>query len=508
MTSTSLPKPATSAPPPARGEAASPVPARIALVALAALAAFGCRFEPDTPELRHGLNANILESPDPAFELYADSRVAQAQLRGLLEMLVGTPSAPGFFRTEGMIDAEFDPNWQGGDLEEAQWEAIVADNTERFADELAAIEAGDFDAVRLPREALDLRRWWAADSGVLADLEADLAAARSGATDEDGEPLDAAAIQAELDEHVGFLQEQWPVYLTEYYPTLRESAEMYRTQCMHCHGVSGGGDGTTAPYLNPRPRDYRKGIFKFTSVADKAKPTRADVFRILGEGIYTTAMPSFRRFSDAQLHGLVDYVRLLAIRGRVEELVALDYDPDEGGIQQESVFAAYDDEWAAWLEAPEHLIVYAGDVPEPTPELIAHGKDLFFQAESANCASCHGNDARGNGPSAKQEIDGETVPITDDWGNDIVPRDLTRGVYRFGRRPIDLFRRMHAGINGTPMPAQTTLLKPDGSRILTDEDLWAIVHYVRSLATHVPRGDDPERAAVPGVERANEGGGH
>jgi mono/diheme cytochrome c family protein len=38
---------------------------------------------------------------------------------------------------------------------------------------------------------------------------------------------------------------------------------LYRQHCAHCHGVSGDGLGPTAAFLNPFPRDYRKGIFKF-----------------------------------------------------------------------------------------------------------------------------------------------------------------------------------------------------------------------------------------------------
>ena len=85
---------------------------------------------------------------------------------------------------------------------------------------------------------------------------------------------------------------------------LRDSAELYRQQCLHCHGVEGGGDGPTAdrgaPFLDPRPRDYRKGIFKFTAVKDKARPRREDLYRVLDQGVYGTAMPSFRRFSMAE----------------------------------------------------------------------------------------------------------------------------------------------------------------------------------------------------------------
>ena len=48
---------------------------------------------------------------------------------------------------------------------------------------------------------------------------------------------------------------------------------IYRKNCLHCHGVSGAGDGPTAPFLYPIPRDYRKGIFKFTSTISGANRT-------------------------------------------------------------------------------------------------------------------------------------------------------------------------------------------------------------------------------------------
>lgn len=49
---------------------------------------------------------------------------------------------------------------------------------------------------------------------------------------------------------------------------------LYRKHCLHCHGVSGAGDGPTSTFLFPRPRDYRPGKFKFTSTPNGSKPTR------------------------------------------------------------------------------------------------------------------------------------------------------------------------------------------------------------------------------------------
>ena len=52
------------------------------------------------------------------------------------------------------------------------------------------------------------------------------------------------------------------------------------------------------------------------------------------------------------------------------------------------------------------------------------------------------------------------------------PRNLRLGIYRGGRRPVDLYWRIRNGIDGTPMPA---------GQKLTDEQVWSLVDYVRNL---------------------------
>jgi hypothetical protein len=94
----------------------------------------------------------------------------------------------------------------------------------------------------------------------------------------------------------------------------------------------------------------------------------------------------------------------------------------------------------------------------------------------------------------------EKPAYKDDWGNDILPRNITQGIFRGGRRPIDIYRRIYSGINGTPMPAIGESKKPDGSPLLSQDDLWAIVHYVGSISQapvhnheHAP---EPEHGAA------------
>ncbi|MEY4179890.1 MAG: hypothetical protein RLY70_3464, partial [Planctomycetota bacterium] len=62
----------------------------------------------------------------------------------------------------------------------------------------------------------------------------------------------------------------------------------------------------------------------------------------------------------------------------------------------------------------------------------------------------------------------------------IRPRNLRLGIYRGGRRPIDLYWRIANGIDGTPMPA-VPMKTPDNEKGLTPDDIWSIVDYVRSL---------------------------
>lgn len=435
--------------------------ALLAVVALSASVA--CKLEPKTPELRYSLNHTEIEKNSDL----ASDPAAQVKLAGALEFLFGTPQQPRYLARAEWLDDEFYPNSWGYDHvqgDEETWGRLVESNRHAYRTQIAAIEAGDYDAVRRPRNAGDLWQDWLALRERL----------------ESGDAQPAEGVQL----------------FEEYYPRLWASAEMYRVQCYHCHGASGGGDGSTAPYLKPAPRDYRPGKFKFTALKEKARPRQEDLFRILAEGVYTTAMPSFRRFTDAQLYGLADYVRLLAIRGETEILLAADYNWDDG-LNFENVQETYDLVVERWREAPEKVIEVE-EVPESTPQRILHGQQLFLSEQGANCIKCHGALGRGDGVSAWEPGKEGVEYAKDEWGNEIAPRNLTLGIFRFGRRPIDLYRRIYAGINGTPMPEHFGMTITEGGeqRTLTEEDVWDLVFFVRSLSVKEP------------AESASEEGGH
>ncbi|MEM6330651.1 MAG: cytochrome c, partial [Planctomycetota bacterium] len=115
-----------------------------------------------------------------------------------------------------------------------------------------------------------------------------------------------------------------------------ETIGLYRRHCARCHGLTGDGQGPTALYQSPYPRDFRAGVFKWKSTTRGAAPLDEDLHATLERGIPGTAMPSFRLLKQEERDALVEYVKYLAIRGQTErrliEHVAeeLDYDPDAG----------------------------------------------------------------------------------------------------------------------------------------------------------------------------------
>lgn len=78
-----------------------------------------------------------------------------------------------------------------------------------------------------------------------------------------------------------------------------------------------------------------------------------------------------------------------------------------------------------------------------------------------NCAFCHGLGARGGGRGP----------------------DLTRAHKHHGDSDADMFQNISQGIPGTVMPASGTNGQGVG---MTDEEIWQIIAYLRSVQVHAP----------------------
>jgi len=252
--------------------------------------------------------------------------------------------------------------------------------------------------------------------------------------------------------------------------TLSQGSIAYRHHCLHCHGLPGDGRGPTSPWVNPHPRDFRLGIFKFTSTkgGNDRKPRREDLLRTLKEGIESTAMPSFALLPENDLQAIISYVIHLSMRGDLEtnliQRLLMESDYSLKDAVEENIGAIV----ASWINAanPQSLIV-----PEATNAVfppgreqrqsVKNGFDLFRSTKDAGCIGCHKDYGR------------QSDFFFDAWGTIGRAADLTTGVYRGGRRPIDFYWRIHQGVNGSNMPSFGNLLK--------SEEIWDLVSFLQVL---------------------------
>lgn len=191
---------------------------------------------------------------------------------------------------------------------------------------------------------------------------------------------------------------------------------LYRRHCAHCHGISGDGRGPTAAILNPYPRDYRTGVFKFKSTFTAAQPTDADLRKTIQDGIPGTAMPAFALLPPDEIDALVEYVKYLTIRGQVESALA-NYIFDEGVAPEDPLDVSTNPELkellvnefltnalSGWQDANNQVIVPEESAIPPddrtaqqVAESAAKGRELFYSATKGNCMQCHGPTGLGDG---------------------------------------------------------------------------------------------------------------
>jgi len=100
--------------------------------------------------------------------------------------------------------------------------------------------------------------------------------------------------------------------------SLEHRRGLYRQHCAICHGIGGQGDGPAASVLSTEPRNFALGAFKYRSIEGEGLPTRADLRKVVEQGVPGTAMPSFALVPAAEREALVEYVRYLAMRGMAE----------------------------------------------------------------------------------------------------------------------------------------------------------------------------------------------
>ncbi len=212
---------------------------------------------------------------------------------------------------------------------------------------------------------------------------------------------------------------------------VRHGRDVYLAHCAVCHGESGDGNGMAAHMFLVRPRNFRRGLFKFRSTPSGSLPTDEDLLQTVTRGIRWTGMVGRSDLLEKDRKAVVEYLKTFSPR------------------------------FASERPAPPVILSPA---PPKSRDFVAEGRRLY---RDADCAKCHGDRGIGDGPSAPG--------MKDDWGWPIRPSDLTWRPLKRGSAPEEIYLTIATGLSGTPMPSY--------GDSLDSQEIWALVSYLESLVS-------------------------
>jgi mono/diheme cytochrome c family protein len=232
--------------------------------------------------------------------------------------------------------------------------------------------------------------------------------------------------------------------------------QLYYRYCWGCHGFRGDGNGENGPYLNILPRNFVAATFKCRSTPTGTLPLDQDLYNSLVRGLNNSNMPSWITLTSQNRADLIAFIKTFSPRWQTEKAG----DP---------------------INVPAE--------PALTLNSIKHGQELFQKLE---CWKCHGQEGRGDGPSASTLTDSNDQPIR--------PYNFAAGSrFKCGVTNSDLYKIFLTGVDGTPMPSFGDVVKP--------EEAWDLVHYLRTLQVNKKSPElalwmsTPEGAAIVSAQR-------
>lgn len=253
--------------------------------------------------------------------------------------------------------------------------------------------------------------------------------------------------------------------------TLNEGRTAYMHYCYACHGERGDGRGPSSPAMRPPPRDLTQGIFKFGGVPAGELPTDEDLEALIAKGLSGTPMLPWD-MSARERHAVVQYIKTFSPRWTTE-------------APGEPVKPEVPDPWggreAAAIARGEMIYHLSGVELDPATSQV--------KTVLAGCNACHPSYLDGQALTAlsdrvlRKPIEQRPNPLrpalkeseyqVDATKVGFLPSDFLFHAMKAGSDPLSLFRTIAAGIGGTAMPTWKGSVK--------DEDLWALVHYIRHL---------------------------
>jgi len=253
---------------------------------------------------------------------------------------------------------------------------------------------------------------------------------------------------------------------------IEEGKNAYAIYCVGCHGVEGDGNGRAARFLHPRPRNFQKANFKFSTTRAGRLPTDEDLRRTIVHGLKGSAMPGWDMIPTRTVTALIAYIK------------------------------TFSPKWESRSAAS--AVPFVTDPYRSKPdksEAIARGEQLYHGY--AVCWSCHPayvsteriNEYMVSLESAPREgfrpdLEHSEGKVNSE-GEVIFPPDFRRDFVRSGAQVRDLYRSIATGITGTAMPTWIDSIefpseRHPGQPLVQKSDVWAIAYYVQSLILQRP----------------------
>lgn len=232
--------------------------------------------------------------------------------------------------------------------------------------------------------------------------------------------------------------------------------ELFSLQCAVCHGAQGKGDGPGAAALNPKPRDFTSGYWRYGGGV-------ARVFKTIGEGSPGTAMASFSNLSVKERFALAHYVRSLGPKleeEKPEDLAAFGVEQGPGTRDQgptaptQRIPVSF-----AMKQIAEEQLPLADVNAAPQDKGPGLGEKLY----QAHCLSCHGLNGKGGIPVKKISVNPSVFLKT---------RELAGAKAGWASNRQEFIDLVSKGLPGQGKP---------GIAGFTDEEWQALYQYVLSL---------------------------
>jgi caa(3)-type oxidase subunit IV len=180
---------------------------------------------------------------------------------------------------------------------------------------------------------------------------------------------------------------------------------IFDVQCVTCHGTQGLGDGIGAAGLNPKPRNFHSGYWRYGGA-----PTR--IFHTLTNGSPGTGMAAYNNLSIETRYALAHYVRTFATNPPPET---------EADLKEAGLVAGGKPQEVAHQEIPIEMAMDDIEVPDqlniPSDQPVIHADSLGAKIYEQRCVTCHKTNGMGGTIPFAQGVAPSVAPMTKSWAN-------------------------------------------------------------------------------------------